>query len=173
MKKYKILSAGLLILTFMLVCPMSVFANSSWYWISETRPHDLLPFVIIVTLIIEIAAICIINKTKEVVKVSFFVLLGNLLSFASPYLFVIIVPTIPGGYDLYKTIENTPFYIVGFWYLFNTLIIETPIVYATVKRYVKDISLKSAKLIFTILGANVVTTIFTAIVERTICYGSW
>ena len=33
---------------------ITAFANSSWVWISETRPDDLLPFVIAGTLIIEI-----------------------------------------------------------------------------------------------------------------------
>ena len=31
--------------------PQVVSANSSWIWISETRPYDLLPIVIILTLL--------------------------------------------------------------------------------------------------------------------------
>ena len=57
MKKYKHLSALLLILIFMPVLMLNVYANSSWVWISETRPYDILPFVIVITLVIEISFI--------------------------------------------------------------------------------------------------------------------
>ncbi len=48
--------------------PAAVFANSSWVWISEKRPYDLLPFVIAGTLIIEIAVIYRIPKMKKNVQ---------------------------------------------------------------------------------------------------------
>ena len=76
---FAVFSAGLLSFT--------ASANSSWVWISETRPFDLLPAVIVLTLAIEIAAVLLALKKKNFWKVLFFVALGNLLSFAAPYVY--------------------------------------------------------------------------------------
>ena len=72
------------ITAFMTAC---VLANSSWVWISETRPLDLLPIVIAGTLLIEVAAVLLAMRKQKYWKVLFFVTLGNLLSFAAPYLY--------------------------------------------------------------------------------------
>ena len=42
---------------------MPVSANSSWVWISQTRPYDVLPWVALVTIIIE--TICLKRVLKE------------------------------------------------------------------------------------------------------------
>jgi len=54
-----------------------VSANSSWHWISKTRPWDVLPFVIIFTLVIEILAIIRFAKIKKLLAVIFTAVLGN------------------------------------------------------------------------------------------------
>lgn len=56
---------GLLLLIVLLLIPMNVQANSSWVWISERRPYDLLPMVIVVTLVIEILGINFVAGIKK------------------------------------------------------------------------------------------------------------
>lgn len=166
MKKYNMLSSVLLVFVFLSLFTVTVSANSSWYWISETRPHDLLPFVIILTLVIEVLLIYFIPKVNALPKTVFFVMLANVLSFASPYLFIY---TIPSLYTFEQTLEHLPFYIVGVVYLIITLSVEIPIVYFALRKY----SYNSKKLLVTVFSANFVTTVLTAIIERTLCKGSW
>lgn len=166
MKKYNIMSLIIFGLIFVFTFPISVYANSSWHWISETRPHDVLPLVIIFTLFIEILSIYFISKVKNIPKVVLFVMLANILSFLAPYLFLYITPSL---YTFEQTIENMPFFIVGIVYLLVTLIVEIPTVYLALRKY----SCNSKKLLFTVIVANFVTTILTAIIERVICKGTW
>ena len=167
MKKYKHLSALLLILIFMPVLMLNVYANSSWVWISETRPYDILPFVIVITLVIEISFIYFIGKVKIVAKTIIFTLLANILSFIAPYLFLFIFPS--QLYSFEETLEHSPFYIVGLVYLIMTLAVELPTVYFALKKSTPDMK----KLLYSIIGSNILTTVITAIIERIICAGSW
>ena len=48
--------------------PTVVFANSSWYWISEQRPWDILPWVAMATIFIEVLAIWLIPATGHFLK---------------------------------------------------------------------------------------------------------
>lgn len=167
MKKYRLLTSILLILTILLAFPLTVFANSSWHWISETRPYDVLPIVVILTLVIEVSFIYLIAKVKPLPKLIFVVLLANVLSFAAPYIFVYTTPSLV--YTFEQNLENTPFYTVGIIYLLTTVIIEVPIVYYLFKKS----STNTKKLLYSIIGANIITTIITAIIERTVCTGAW
>ena len=151
---------------FLSVFPVTVFANSSWYWISETRPHDVLPFVIVLTLAIEILSIYFIPKTKNLPKVISLIFLANLFSFSAPYLFLYITPSL---YSFEQTLKHTPFYTVGAVFLLVTLIVEVPTVYFALKKS----SAKTKMLLFTVIGTNVITTLFTAVIERVVCRGSW
>lgn len=51
-----------------ILIPQVAFADSSWYWISEKRPWDILPWVAIATILIETLAIWLIPKTKQFIK---------------------------------------------------------------------------------------------------------
>ena len=51
MKKYKITTNVSVVFLLFAGFIFSVSANSSWAWISEKRPYDLLPFVALATLI--------------------------------------------------------------------------------------------------------------------------
>ena len=75
----------LLMLTALLATP--VFANSSWRWLSDTRPYDLLPIAVVMTLVIEILVINYIPRVKNLPQTAFWVTLSNLMSFGSTYLF--------------------------------------------------------------------------------------
>ena len=167
MKKYKLFSSILLTLAVFLAFPLTVFANSSWYWISETRPYDVLPFVIIFTLVIEVVSVYFIGKAKALTKLIFFVLLANVLSFAAPYVFLYTTPNLV--YTFEQQLNNTPFYTVGIIYLITTVVIEVPIVYYALRKSSEN----TKRLLCSIIGVNIITTVITAIIERTVCTGSW
>ncbi|MCI9596086.1 MAG: hypothetical protein HFE75_02075 [Firmicutes bacterium] len=146
--------------------PAAVFANSSWVWISEKRPYDLLPFVIAGTLIIEIAVIYRIPKMKKMSKVCGLVILANLLSFAVPYLL-----RIPSGvgYSFVENLDAFPSYTVNILFLIMTLAVEVPFLY----KFLRKDTEKEKTLLLTLIVVNVLTTIGVAVVERIFCYGSW
>ena len=156
---------------------ITAFANSSWVWISETRPDDLLPFVIAGTLIIEILAVRFLAGIKKLRKIIPVTVIANLVSFAMPYFLVAVTvrmdnATVPAGETLYTvedTLEKWPTYTVGLSFLIMTLDCEIPIVYNALKKETEN----HKKLALVIAGSNILTTVLTAIVERTLCYGRW
>lgn len=152
----------------MLFClmPTIAYANSSWHWISEKRPYDVLPFVIVLTLIIETLSIIFAAGVKQnKLKAFIVVLIGNILSFAAPY----ISATTDVIYTFRQMLEHLPFYTVSFWYLAITLIIEIPVVYNCLKNNAKSKKL----LLLTIICTNIITTLMTYAAEHLFCYGEW
>ena len=85
MKKDNLLSAVCLVGILALCFPLVARADSSWVWITETRPYDVLPFVVVGTLLIETLSIWLIPHTRRLSKVFWVVCLGNGLSYAAPY----------------------------------------------------------------------------------------
>lgn len=85
----KILCTFMLIMCFL---PTFAYANSSWRWISDTRPYDVLPFVIIITLAAETISIIKFSHIGNKVKTFLIVLIGNILSFAAPYILTALFP---------------------------------------------------------------------------------
>jgi len=168
MKNTKIKTALLLDMIFFPLFSVTAFANSSWHWISERRPYDVLPFVIVFTLLIEILFIKYFSGTKKIFVLSVSVVIGNLLSFVAPYLITYIIP---GLYTFEEMLEHTPFYIVGLFYLAMTLIIEIPVVFLTL--YFPEESGNGKKIFLSVAAANTITTILTALTERIFCPGSW
>ena len=137
MKIYKNLSrvgvTAILILSF----SFFAFANSSWVWISETRPYDVLPFGAAATLIIETAVLNLSLKLNNWHKTFVGVLIGNLISFAVPY---IGYSNTPPYYDfpLRDILERGPFYTVGGAFLIITVAVELPFMYFWLKKDVKN-----------------------------------
>ena len=167
MKKNKY-SLALIISLFLLpILSLTVFANSSWHWISETRPYDVLPWVAIGTLIIETISITYFAKVEKKFLTFIVVTLANLLSFAAPYLIVWGTPSAV-GYTFEMTMENLPFYTIGVFYYIATVLIELPVVFISIPNTVSN-----RKFAAIILISNAVTTALTAIVERIICVGRW
>ncbi len=170
MKNYKLYSS--LILTAMLTMCMSLtaFANSSWAWISETRPYDLLPFAALGTLIIETAAITFFTKQSSWHKTFTGVFIGNALSFALPYVcYNFFTTPYSGYYTLGEILDRGPFYTVGTVFLVMTLAVEVPFMYLWLK---KDTQNKKA-LIAATLVSNGITTGLVALTERLLCQGQW
>ena len=170
MKKYRSLSAFIVcsFLTFFL--PLNVFANSSWHWLTDTRPYYILPFAIIVTLAIETLAIKFIAKVPNLAKTFCFVTIGNLVSFLIPYAFTALMNVLYSPWaTLLDSIDKLPYYNVGVFFLVLTVIAELPIVYFTLRKHAKS----KLSLILTVVSANVVTTGEVALIERLLCYGEW
>ena len=78
MKKSKTpMRISIVIMALIMLLPVSVFADSSWVWISEKRPFDILPWVALGTILIEWLSIWLIPKTGHALKVLGIVMIAN------------------------------------------------------------------------------------------------
>ncbi len=168
MKKYKLISTFIISLILLQLFNLTTFANSSWVWISETRPYDVLPWVAIGTLIIETISLIVFAKIKNGFKVFTFVTIANAISFAAPYLVNLMLYS-NQMFPFDKYLEHWPSYTVGVLFCIVTILIELPIVYFSLKKE----TISNKKFIITIIISNVVTTILVAITERIFCVGRW
>lgn len=158
-----ILAGGVVIL----LSPTAL-ANSSWVWISETRPFDILPWVVVITLMVETIAINFVPKIYKLPKVFCMVTLANFLSFLTPYLLSYVLYQGQGlGFNKY--LNHWPSYIVGILYCGMTILVELPVLYSLLKKDVAD----TKRLLLTILAVNIVTTLIVACFERVFCTGHW
>ena len=167
MKKYKITTN--LSVTFPLFAGFifSVSANSSWVWISEKRPYDLLPFVALATLLIETLGYSFLLKTENFYRTFSGVVVGNLISFAVPYIGYSNTTPYAGYYTLTQILNRGPFYTVGTAFLVITILVELPFMYFWLKREVEN----KKKLVAVAILLNTVTTVMVAVVERVFCEG--
>ena len=124
-----------------LIIPQAVFADSSWCWLTDTRPFDILPPVALATIVIEVLAIWLIPNTGKLMKTAVAVILLN----------------------------AGPNYIVGAGFVILTLVLEIPIVYNLLKKHVDN----KKKLLWSIIGSNIVTTAMVAVIERMVTNGYW
>jgi len=146
---------------------MTAYANTSWHWLTESKPFDILPYVVVLTLMIEFVAIGKLNSINSSMKLFLVICLANLASFILPYS-VYLLPSAT-GYTFQMSISYLPLYIVGFGYLLLTLMAEVPIVYFSFRKNV----LNRKKLLISIIAVNATTTLFVAIIERVFIKGSW
>lgn len=148
---------------------MPVFANSSWRWLSDTRPYDLLPIAVVMTLVIEILAINYIPRVNNLKTTGLWVILGNLISFGATYF----IPWIAPGaiYTYEEMLEHTPFYNIGILSVLLTLFAELPLVYCMLRRKA-DPELQNI-LPLTIVIVNILTTTLVYFMERALVPGQW
>ena len=173
--KQKITVSVFIFLFLFCILSITASANTSWIWLTRD-PRPLLPWAIAGTLVIETFLICFFNniQVKRIVRPTIFIVLGNLISFLLPYIFVGVTPAIfEESASFYFRIDNEahnlPFYIISFAFLILTLIIEIPVEFLGIRRSVKS----KKRLIVTIIAANVVTTAAIAVIERTVYQGHW
>jgi hypothetical protein len=167
MNRHRALSA-LLIGTLIMLIPVTAYANSSWHWITVS-PMKILPFVIILTLIVEIASVYLVGKVKNFRRIFYVVALANLFSYLAPYIerAYRFIPT--GGFSISSAFNKGPFYIVRLGYLILTIVIELPIAYWLLRKQTDN----QKMLAISIIGSNILTTVAVAIVERIVCIGQW
>lgn len=175
-KKNRILFSLFMAVCFIMMFSITASANSSWIWVSETRPLDLLPIVIVVTLAIEIYAVNRFAGVKNLKKVIPVVTLANLVSFIVPYVWGAMSPDNAYAFLVFEEgifyaidhlVEHWPFYTVSFFFMILTLILEVPIVYLFFKKKEEN----KKRLFYVIVVANTLTTVITFAVERIFCFG--
>ena len=150
----------------LLILPQAVFADSSWCWLTDTRPFDILPPVALATIVIEVLAIWLIPNTGKLMKTAVAVILANAASFLLPYALLLNDPVYPKFDDM---LNAGPNYIVGAGFVILTLVLEIPIVYNLLKKHVDN----KKKLLWSIIGSNIVTTAMVAVIERMVTNGYW
>ena len=150
----------------LLIIPQAVFADSSWCWLTDTRPFDILPPVALATIVIEVLAIWLIPNTGKLMKTAVAVILANAASFLLPYALLLNDPVYPKFDDM---LNAGPNYIVGAGFVILTLVLEIPIVYNLLKKHVDS----KKKLLWSIIGSNIVTTAMVAVIERMVTNGYW
>ena len=148
----------------LLIIPQAVFADSSWCWLTDTRPFDILPPVALATIVIEVLAIWLIPNTGKLMKTAVAVILANAASFLLPYALLLNDPVYPKFDDM---LNAGPNYIVGAGFVILTLVLEIPIVYNLLKKHVDS----KKKLLWSIIGSNIVTTAMVAVIERMVTDG--
>ena len=149
-----------------LIIPQAVFADSSWCWLTDTRPFDILPPVALATIVIEVLAIWLIPNTGKLMKTAVAVILANAASCLLPYALLLNDPVYPKFDDM---LNAGPNYIVGAGFVILTLVLEIPIVYNLLKKHVDS----KKKLLWSIIGSNIVTTAMVAVIERMVTDGYW
>lgn len=155
----------ILMVTSIMLCLLctTAYANSSWHWVSQTRPYDVLPIAIIVTLLVEIIGTIRFAGTNKI-KSILVILIGNLVSFLTPYLLAL-----NSWYGFENTLNHTPFYNIGIFYFIMTLMVEFPIVYFGLHNNCTT----RKRLMSVIVLTNIITTAFTCLLERVLCHGMW
>ena len=166
MKRRAVIRIIVLSSLMLLVLSQFVFADSSWCWLTDTRPFDILPPVALATIVIEVLAIWLIPNTGKLMKTAVAVILANAASFLLPYSVLVFNQVYPKFED---ALNAGPNYIVGFGFVMLTLLIEIPIVYNLLKKHVDN----KKKLLWSIIGSNIVTTAMVAVIERMVTNGYW
>lgn len=166
MKRRAVIRIIVLSSLMLLVLSQFVFADSSWCWLTDTRPFDILPPVALATIVIEVLAIWLIPHTGQFMKTAVAVILANAASFLLPYSVLVFNQVYPKFED---ALNAGPNYIVGFGFVMLTLLIEIPIVYNLLKKHVDS----KKKLLWSIIGSNIVTTAMVAVIERIVTDGYW
>lgn len=158
-------------LVVLMICllPMTASANSSWIWLSEARPYDVLPFVAVITIAIETAALWLGMGKKHLLKIAVVVVVANLLSFAAPYVWIYIEMHVEAIKSFSWLMKSGYYYTIGSVYLFMTLMIEVPVVFLSMRKQAGN----KWQLLLIAIGANTLTTLITAAAERIFCYGQW
>lgn len=167
MRKNNKMTLVLIMIVVIALFPLNAFADSSWIWISEKRPFDILPWVAIGTILIEWLSIWLIPKTGQALKALRTVTLANAASFLLPYAFLKASLSWYGTFD--HILDSGPHYIVSGAFLLLTIIIEMPIVYNVLKSNVQS----KRMLQITIIVSNIITTAGVAVIERLITEGHW
>ena len=165
-KKIKICVIWIVALCVAYVRP--VYANSSWRWLTDKQPWQLLPIAIVFTLLVEISMHKYILNVRGS-KIYIAIIAANICSYILPY----VIEGWEGyywmGYTIPRALSSGPYYMIGMGFLFMTLLVEIPVVLGIMKKYVED----KKKMIAVTVISNIITTGFVFVIERIVCQGSW
>ena len=157
---------------FLIMLPASALANSSWRWFTKTRPHDLLPLSIVLTILLEGFALLRWGGVKHKRWAAGSVIAANAVSFLVPWALEF-EDFLYGGWNSAMGFEaflsKTPHYQVTILFLALTLLFELPVLYLLLRKRVQN----KKRLMLTTAGANTLTTLICAVLERTLCRGQW
>ena len=152
--------------------PASALANSSWRWFTKTRPHDLLPAAIAETIAIELCLLVRFSGVKSGKWAAGSVIAAIAVSFLVPWALEF-EDFLYGGWNSVMGFEaflsKTPHYQVTILFLALTLLFELPVLYLLLRKRVQN----KKRLMLTAAGANALTTLICAVLERTLCRGQW
>ena len=150
------------------IFPQTVYADSSWVWLTDMRPIYILPVAAVLTIAIETVVIWGICKPGSIWKVMWVALIANACSFLLPYV-VLYCESKAEIYSFSEMLDLGPNWIVGWLFLALTILFEMPIAYVLLKNQVESVK----KLLITIVGVNVITTAMVAVIERMVTNGYW
>ena len=143
----------------------TVYMDSSWVWLTDIRPFDILLPIAAATIAVEVLAIWLIPGTGKLLKTTGVVVVANAASFLLPYFFLLVTDSWYGSFQ--DKLDAGSNYIVSVLFLLLTVAVELPIVYLLLRK-----DSKSRKvLLVTIVAANAVTTAMAAAVEHLITFG--
>lgn len=148
--------------------PFTAHANSSWIWISQTRPADVLPWAAGATVLCEWLLLLRFAGIGRRVKALGIVAAANAVSFAVPYAFSLFTFGID-GLAFPEYLDHWPSYTVGAAFAAATLVFELPVVYFGLRGDAPE----RKRLVWTTIASNILTTAFVAVVERLLCRGRW
>jgi len=141
------------------------FANSSWVWLTDARPFDVLLPVTMATIVIEVLSIWLIPGTGRFLKTTAVVAAANAFSFFVPFFIFMVTDTWYGTFQ--QRLDASPNYIISGLFLLMTITLEFPAVYCLLRNDAKS----RKTLIITILAVNAATTIMVAFAENLIVTG--
>ena len=95
-------------------------------------------------------------------------LIANSCSFLLPYV-VLYYESKAEIYSFSEMLDLGPNWIVSWLFLALTILFEMPIAYVLLKNQVESVK----KLLITIVGVNVITTVMVAVIERMVTNGYW
>jgi hypothetical protein len=156
-------------MSLILINTTTVFANSSWHWLTMS-PVTLLPLAVILTLFTEITIIKKWNRELDLKKICEIIFAANLASFLVPFIerAIRFSPT-TGGFSFVSANIKGPFFIVLIGYLLITLLVEIPLVLIYLRKNTDNIK----RLFMSVLLVNILTTGMVALIERLLCKGVW
>lgn len=129
-----------------------------------------MPLAVALTILIEISFVTLTLKITNIRKVCGVIILGNVMSFITPYIVVYCIQRENMGYKTFeRAFAGGAYYIIGLGYLFLTIIIELPIVYYGLRKEIKNKTFGC----MVICIVNGITTGVVFIIERIACYGQW
>ena len=143
----------------------TVYADSSWVWLTDTQPFALLPVATVLTITIEVVVIRYLSAARPFRRVLLVVTLANAVSFLLPYVILWLENQWYGSFS--QILSSGPYYIVGGFYLLLTLILELPLTYGLLRGNTEH----QRKLVFSIVLSNVLTTGMVALMERMLTAG--